>query len=99
MTHDQQHLSRSHCPVDQLEWFVNGTLPAKERATIEAHMMECAACRVEVVAWTELCLALRGVSARTPEPQADLFTQVERQLDGLASPVPGRWLHALLPTC
>lgn len=98
MIHHQHHFSRSHCPVDQLEWFVNGTLSASEQAAVEAHLMGCAACRAEVAVWSELRQSMRRVSALTPEPRADLFAQIERQLDGLTPSVPKKRLYTLLST-
>lgn len=97
--HHEQPFSRSHCPVDQLEWFVNQTLSAQERADVEAHLTACAACRAEVAVWTELRQAIWGVSVRTPEPQADLFARIEQQLDGFPSPAPQVWLISLLQAC
>jgi hypothetical protein len=80
---------RSGCPVDQLEWFVNRTLPAKERTAIEAHLAGCPACRLEVAVWIELRQAMREVSAQTPRPRADMFAQIDRRLDAL--PVTTLW--------
>jgi len=97
--HHEHHFSRSHCPVDQLEWFVNQTLSVEERAAVEAHLTECAACRAEVAVWTELRQVMRGASVRTPEPRADLFIQIEQQLDVLPSPAPLAWLGSLLQVC
>jgi hypothetical protein len=84
---------RSHCPIDQLEWFVNHTLSSKERTAIETHLAECAVCRTEVAVWIELRQAMQRVSARTPEPRADLFLQIERQLN--VFPSPASWLRSL----
>lgn len=81
MQNHEPHFSRSTCPVDQLEWFVNHTLPASEQATIEAHLAGCAFCQAEVRNLTELQQALQTASAHTPEPRADLFMQIEQQLD------------------
>ncbi|BCL78926.1 zf-HC2 domain-containing protein [Ktedonobacteria bacterium brp13] len=97
--HHEHHFFRSHCPMDQLKWFVNQTLSAEERVTVEAHLTECAACRAEVAVWTELRQVMRGVSVRTPEPRADLFMQIEQQLDVLPSPAPLAWLGSLLQAC
>ncbi len=97
--HHQQHFSRSTCPVDQLEWFVNQTLSVKQRAVVAAHLAQCATCRAEVEAWTELRQALRRVSTQTPEPRADLFIQIEQQLDMLPSPAPLFRLRSLLQAC
>lgn len=93
--------SRSHsrCPVDQLQWFVNGTLSEQERRSIEAHLIECAACRTEVAAWSELRQAMRGVSAQTPEPRADLFVQIEQRLDLVPSLARRFYLPHLLRVC
>ena len=96
---DEYHLSRSACPVDQLQWFVNRTLSAEDRAVVEAHLAECASCQAEARVWTELRQAMRGVSARTPEARADLFPLIERRLDLLPAPAPSSWLHHLLEVC
>lgn len=97
--HHEQHFPHSHCPVDQLEWFVNQTLSAEEQAAVAAHLAECASCQAEVNVWTELRQAMRGVSAHTPAPRADLFLQVEQQLDAL--PVSPLWsrLRSLPQAC
>lgn len=85
----KQQFSRSTCPVEQLEWFVNRTLAAEERAVVEAHLVNCAACQAEVAAWTELRQSLQRTSLVTPEPRADLFTLVEQRLD-MAAEAPAR---------
>lgn len=95
----ERHPSRSTCPTDQLEWFVNRTLSAKERVAVEAHLVTCASCQAEVRALIELRQTMRKVSALAPEPRADLFTQIESQLDLLPSPASVPWLRALLQTC
>jgi hypothetical protein len=87
--HEQHRPPHTPCPLDQLEWFVNRTLPTEERADIEAHLAACAACRAEVADWTGLREAMQGVRARTPEPRADLFARIERQID--LSPQPHAW--------
>ena len=93
---DEHRLSRSACPVDQLHWFANHTLSAEEQAAIEAHLAECAFCQAEVRDWTELRQAMRGVSAQTPEPRADLLLLLEQRLDLLPSPAPWFALPRLL---
>lgn len=95
--HDEEHSSRSNCPVDRLVWFVNRTLSPEEQAAVEVHLNECMACQAEVAAWTELRLSMREVSLQTPEPRADLFARVEGQL-GATSTVTF-WLRSLLQTC
>jgi hypothetical protein len=97
--HHEHDLSHATCPLDRLEWFVNRTLSTKEQAAIEAHLTTCDACRAQVEAWTELRLALREVCTHTPEPRADLFAQIEQQLDGVAPPAHRFRLLHLLSTC
>jgi hypothetical protein len=96
--HDKRPLSRSACPVDQLQWFVNRTLSAEDRAAVEAHLAECASCQAEVQVWTELRQVIRGVSTRTPEPRGDLFPLIEQRLDLLPSPA-ASWPRHLLLAC
>ncbi len=93
--HDEHTLPASTCPVNQLEWLANHTLPLEEQAAIEAHLASCDACRMKASAWTELRRALREVSAQTPEPRADLFARIELQIDFL----PTSWLHRLFQRC
>jgi hypothetical protein len=96
---DEHRLSRSTCPVDQLQWLVNQTLPADEQAAVEMHLAECAACQAEVRAWAGLRQAMRGISAQTPEPCADLFSLIERRLAPVPSPAPWLGLPRLLRAC
>jgi Putative zinc-finger len=96
---DEYRLSRSSCPVDQLQWLVNGTLSPQECSAVEAHLTGCASCQAEVRVWTELRQALQGVGAQTPEPRADLFPLIEQRLDLLPSPVPWFGLPRLLQVC
>ncbi|HLI71732.1 MAG TPA: zf-HC2 domain-containing protein [Ktedonobacteraceae bacterium] len=79
--HHEQQFSRADCPVDRLEWFVNGTLPVSEQAAVEEHLSWCTSCQAEIRNWTALRQALQSVSAQTPEPRADLFMLIEQQLD------------------
>lgn len=97
-TSDERAHPRSTCPMEQLPWLANGSLAAAERAAVERHLAECAACQADLRAWGELRQAMRGVSARAPEPRADLFALVERRLPATPEPVtgtmPARWLAA-----
>jgi hypothetical protein len=96
----EQHFSRSACPVEQLEWFANHTLTMEERATVEAHLVHCAACRAGVAAWSSLRQSLQNVSMRTPEPRADLFALIERHLEvAEESPASWFWLQSCVQTC
>jgi anti-sigma factor RsiW len=93
---DKRRLSGSACPVDQLQWFVNRTLSAENRAAVEEHLAECASCQAEVQVWIELRQAVRGVSTRTPEPRGDLLPLIEQRLDLLPSPAASSWPQHLL---
>lgn len=97
--HDEHTHAHFACPVDQLEWFVNRTLSAEEQAVVEAHLAACAACRAKVAGWAELRQVMREVSARTPQPRADLFIQIEQQIDLLPVSAPWSWLQRLLQAC
>jgi hypothetical protein len=48
---------------------------------------------------TELRQALREVSAQTAKPRADLFVQIEQQIDGLPAPAHRFGLRQLLSAC
>lgn len=98
MQHEPR-FSPADCPVEQLEWFVNQTLSVEERADVEAHLIGCAACRAEVVAWTEVRQALRQISIQTPEPRADLLLKIEQQIDALPSALPLSRPGMLLRAC
>jgi Putative zinc-finger len=95
--HDEERFSRSNCPVDQLAWFVNRTLPPEERAVIEVHLTECVACRADIAVWAELRLSIREVSIQTPVPRADLFARIEGRLDVQSSLT--FWLRSLFQAC
>jgi len=87
------------CPVEYLQWFVNGTLPKEERNAVEAHLAGCATCRADVSTWAELRRGMRDVCAHTPEPRADLFAQIESRIDALPSPAAWSWAKSFLQGC
>lgn len=95
--HEQQ-FSHSPCPVDQLEWFVNATLPEQEQAAIEAHLAWCPSCQAEVKAWSELHHAMREVGMYAPEPRADLLLQVQRRLAWTPRTKYQSWLSSTFQT-
>jgi hypothetical protein len=99
MQHDKQMLPDSACPVDQLGWFVNHTLSTRERESIENHLATCPTCQAKVTAWTELRQAMRQVADQTPGPRADLFSQIEQQIDLLPAPAPLSWLSLFFQAC
>jgi hypothetical protein len=98
LNHEDQ-FSRFTCPEDQLEWFVNHTLPASERAAVEAHLTVCTSCQEEVRNWTELRQTLQTLSVSTPEPRTDLFFQIEQQLDRRSRITPWPRLQELVQAC
>lgn len=87
MSHNKHALP--DCPIDQLEWFANQSLPEAEQITIKAHLAHCATCQAQVTVWMELHQALQNAKRQTPEPRADLFLRIEQQLDLL--PVSTPW--------
>jgi hypothetical protein len=97
--HQEPHFSRSTCPVDQLEWFVNRTLSAEQRGEVEAHLAQCTACQAEVAEWAELRQSMLNVGTSTPEPRADLFPLIEQRLDQLAAPAPWFRLQRVFQVC
>jgi len=52
-----------------LPWYVNGTLPAAQRAEVDGHLGACERCRAEL-AWITRLGA--DVKAATPQPAGDL---------------------------
>ncbi len=80
--HDKAFLSssRSACPIEQLSWYINQALSAEERAEVETHLAECAACRLDVADWDNVREAMHTVSMFTPQPRADLFSLLEQEI-------------------
>jgi hypothetical protein len=64
-----------------LPWHANGTLPPDEQAAVEAHLMGCAACRVEARECGELARTVRDAEPLAPTPHpvqlARLMARVE----------------------
>jgi Putative zinc-finger len=96
-TSDERYTARFACPVEQLPWLANGSLAADERATVEAHLAGCAACQAEMRALSGLRVAMRRVSALTPEPRAELFALIERRPEAAPEPVGWAALARRLP--
>ena len=88
---DNSFTGSSRCPVDQLPWFVNGTLAGEKRAAVAAHVAQCAGCRSEMAAWSELRRTIHAAGAATPSPGAARFTAIEQQI--AAQRVPPRRLE------
>lgn len=74
-----------HERVEQLlPWYVNATLPADERAMVDAHLAECAECRAELASERSLAAGIAGLSIETEQGWAAF----EKRLD--AAPIPAR---------
>jgi anti-sigma factor RsiW len=75
----RQH-SQGHPEGVTLNDYVDGALPASERAAVEAHLAACSECR-ELVAG--LRAVLTAVSRlKPPEPPAAAWTRIERSIRG-----------------
>ena len=63
----------------KLNEYVDGTLAARDRASVEAHLAECAGCRTAVA---ELRALVAGAAAlpKTIEPGRDLWATIERRI-------------------
>jgi Putative zinc-finger len=96
---DKQHLSRSTCPTDLLEWYANHTLSPEEQVTVQVHLAQCSDCQAEVDAWARLRQTMQVVSTHTPAPRADLFSRIEQQLDLVSPPILWRWGSSLTHAC
>jgi hypothetical protein len=80
MTQNWKEDSMSHVDEGTLHAYLDGELPSSERAAVEAHLAECAACRVtlgEARALLERASALLG-SARPIERPAPPFEHLRR---------------------
>jgi len=62
-----------------LNEYVDGTLAARDRASVEAHLAECAGCRTAVA---ELRALVAGAAAlpKTIEPSRDLWATIETRI-------------------
>jgi anti-sigma factor RsiW len=67
-----------------LPWYENGTLDDRERASVEAHLMTCAACQAELARCHDLATAVRA-AADGWEPSAEHFARVLARLDATAA--------------
>jgi hypothetical protein len=81
-----------------LPWYVNGTLDAEERASFEAHLPECRACRDEMSVIEELRKELRNPEwdLLADHPSPERLAAVS--FDGADDAATRRHL-ALCPTC
>jgi anti-sigma factor RsiW len=90
---DTSHPSEHHEVWELLPWYVNGTLDDRERASVQAHLMTCAACQAELARCHDLAAAVRAL-ADGWEPSAEHFARVLARLDATtasATPRRGWW--------
>lgn len=64
-----------------LPWYVNGSLPAAERAAFEAHLAVCLRCRAEVAREAGLAAALREAGETAPSPHPAQLARLVARLD------------------
>jgi len=62
-----------------LNEYVDGTLAARDRASVEAHLAECAGCRTAVAELRALVAAAAALP-RTIEPGRDLWATIETRI-------------------
>jgi len=63
----------------KLNEYVDGTLPAHDRASVEAHLADCAACRAAVAELRTLSAAAASLP-KSIEPGRDLWAGVETRI-------------------
>lgn len=63
-----------------LTWYVSGTLPAAERARVDAHCAGCEACRGELESVRHLKGAVAAAVEARPAPAPDLFARIASRL-------------------
>ncbi|PYP44663.1 MAG: hypothetical protein DMD42_07475, partial [Gemmatimonadetes bacterium] len=62
-----------------LNEYVDGTLAARERATVEAHLIDCAGCRAAIVELHALVTAAAALP-KSIAPERNLWTAVEARI-------------------
>ncbi len=73
----------------QLDAYIDGTLAAGERATVDAHLTECTACRAAVEKMRGLLAESRALP-REIQPSRDLWADIAPRLAPRAQP-PAEW--------
>lgn len=78
---------QGHVPGKSLQDFVEGLLPARQVARIQAHLAGCGTCSKEVVAWRSVIGSLEGLGHWAP---ADGFAARVMDEVHIAAPAPAR---------
>ena len=80
----------------KLNEYVDGTLAARERATVEAHLADCAGCQAAIVELRALLTAAAALPKSIP-PQRNLWTAIETRIVQRATGnVQRRWWRGAL---
>ncbi len=80
----------------KLNEYVDGTLAARERATVEAHLADCAGCQAAIVELRALLTAAAALPKSIP-PQRNLWTAIETRIVQRATwNVQRRWWRGAL---
>ena len=74
----------------KLNEYVDGTLAARERATVEAHLADCASCQAAIVELRALLTAAAALPKSIP-PQRNLWTAIETRIVPRATWNVQRW--------
>jgi len=61
--------------------YVSGALERSAAEKVRRHLLRCAACRTELVAWGAIGDAVQAVASRTPMPSAGLLDRVWKEID------------------
>lgn len=90
-----------HPAAERLEAFVEETLDAGERASLDAHLAACAACRAEVSEMRSLFAALASLPEMEPSPgfanRVMARVRVRQPALSRASAWAGSWVERLAP--
>jgi hypothetical protein len=70
-----------------IPWYVNSTLSDSERLKVDAHMVDCAACRADVLVEQQIFEAIKGAPTVEYMPAASL-KRLQARLDVLQSAAP-----------
>ncbi|HEX3721367.1 MAG TPA: zf-HC2 domain-containing protein, partial [Nitrolancea sp.] len=84
--------------IDLLPAYLNQSLGSSERSQVDAHLVACAACRVDLDSWRAIASATRQVVA-VAAPTSGLLDQIHAEInrDEMGQPAPSRWFGVHSP--
>jgi hypothetical protein len=86
MSHNPLREERQHRRIQELiPWYVNGTLAAEERQTVEAHVASCGRCHGELTAAAEMAKAIREAGEVAPSPHPVQLSRLFARIDAHAA--------------